>query len=677
METPAELLLQELAHRLGVSLSKASPLLSPILALVLLLLAACFTWFLVRFLLWILDPVIQWQVDAGKPASCFLLPSADACPGSQSPSWEALASDVSPSSGDALSLPPSVDLSVIVPAFNEALRLPLAVSELLSFLEARRASLSSSSRSGVSDRWPVFTYEIIVVDDGSTDGTAAIAPLLGAAIFSPSTSPPASLSARAAAAAAQAASRAFAKVHAPNSRPASKAPTACPRSSPLSALGASSSPSSCPSLSCPSLSCPSLSCPSRSCASSASPDAGQAGFPPFAFSPSDSVPVSAVAAEAMRAATKVHLDAGQRLRDCFSPLVSRVGDRGAAPDTGAERHRKGESEREEESGESGERGEKEGETPASSPLSSLRVLRLKENRGKGFAVKIGAKHARGRMLLMADADGATTVESLVLLERALLERKRLPRGRSENVSRSSSLAHEENADAAQLEDKTRQGEEEKKLRAGVSEAKRRENRQGAVDAGEHALETDTAGGRKIAQDGRESDGDEETTLQTRLASLPPLAFPWPLLYRRGDREGSQEDTEALVAFGSRRQLEQAAISSRSWHRNFLMHAFHWCVRSVVGDSHIKDTQCGFKLFTRFAARQLFPRLHLCRWAFDVELLLLSRLLRVPVAEIPVEWEEKEGSKLNVLGASFQMARDILVLKCMYTAGIWKASADSG
>lgn len=92
-------------------------------------------------------------------------------------------------------------------------------------------------------------------------------------------------------------------------------------------------------------------------------------------------------------------------------------------------------------------------------------------------------------------------------------------------------------------------------------------------------------------------------------------------------------------------------------------AFAWSL-------YMQDTQCGFKLFTRQAARLLFPYLHISRWAFDVELLLLSRLQKVPIVEVPVEWEEKEGSKLNILDASFQMARDLLILKLMYATGIW-------
>lgn len=69
---------------------------------------------------------------------------------------------------------------------------------------------------------------------------------------------------------------------------------------------------------------------------------------------------------------------------------------------------------------------------------------------------------------------------------------------------------------------------------------------------------------------------------------------------------------------------------RKWYRNILMYGFHALVMFLCGGHGVRDTQCGFKLFTRRTARILFSTLHIERWAFDVELLFVAARLRVRI-----------------------------------------------
>lgn len=97
------------------------------------------------------------------------------------------------------------------------------------------------------------------------------------------------------------------------------------------------------------------------------------------------------------------------------------------------------------------------------------------------------------------------------------------------------------------------------------------------------------------------------------------------------------DLDAVVC-GSRSHLEEEALATRSFFRTFLMHGFHFLVWSLAVRS-IRDTQCGFKLFTRKTARSLFSSIHVERWAFDVELLYLAEKMKIPISEICVNWTE--------------------------------------
>jgi dolichyl-phosphate beta-glucosyltransferase len=66
---------------------------------------------------------------------------------------------------------------------------------------------------------------------------------------------------------------------------------------------------------------------------------------------------------------------------------------------------------------------------------------------------------------------------------------------------------------------------------------------------------------------------------------------------------------------------------------------------------VKDTQCGFKMFTREASKLLYPTQHLERWAFDIELLYLCGKKNIVVKESPVKWHDVDGSHLNIFDAT--------------------------
>lgn len=129
----------------------------------------------------------------------------------------------------------------------------------------------------------------------------------------------------------------------------------------------------------------------------------------------------------------------------------------------------------------------------------------------------------------------------------------------------------------------------------------------------------------------------------------------------------QVNREAIVV-GSRAHLEGQDKANRTSIRKFLGLSFHLLIL-MSGVRGINDTQCGFKLFSREAAKWLFPNQHIERWCFDPELLVIGRKRKMQIAEVPVEWNEIEGSKMKVT-SMIKMAIDLLRIAAFHGMGIW-------
>lgn len=143
------------------------------------------------------------------------------------------------------------------------------------------------------------------------------------------------------------------------------------------------------------------------------------------------------------------------------------------------------------------------------------------------------------------------------------------------------------------------------------------------------------------------------------------------LQRRMDAIVQPQTTPLGIVVGSRAAEGDEDNVQRSLLRRILQKGFHLLVVIVVG-THIKDTQCGFKLFTRAAATAVFTPLHIERWAFDLELIYLAKRLNVAVAEEGVTWTEIDGSHLD-MWAPLTMARDMMLMRMCYVFGIWKVA----
>ena len=108
-----------------------------------------------------------------------------------------------------------------------------------------------------------------------------------------------------------------------------------------------------------------------------------------------------------------------------------------------------------------------------------------------------------------------------------------------------------------------------------------------------------------------------------------------------------QELRAQVAIGSR-ALDRSLIGTHQpLFREYAGRAFNLAVRLVTG-LPFWDTQCGFKLFETRAAQEIFRRLQLERFGFDVEVLFIARKLGYSAVEVPVRWNDVAGTKVSTL-----------------------------
>lgn len=131
-----------------------------------------------------------------------------------------------------------------------------------------------------------------------------------------------------------------------------------------------------------------------------------------------------------------------------------------------------------------------------------------------------------------------------------------------------------------------------------------------------------------------------------------------------DRLQSAISTGADVAIGSRAIASKETKVATSFHRRFLGRVFNKCVNVILLPS-IADTQCGFKMFTRKAALFLFRRQRADRFSFDVELLYMAHKADLAIKEVPINWTNVPGSKVNLVLDSLSMFRDVFRFRVIH------------
>lgn len=147
-----------------------------------------------------------------------------------------------------------------------------------------------------------------------------------------------------------------------------------------------------------------------------------------------------------------------------------------------------------------------------------------------------------------------------------------------------------------------------------------------------------------------------------------------------DADGATPVTEyarlqAAVAVGADVAIASRAVRDTSrtvkrWQRRRVFSAVFNVMVRILLVRGIRDTQCGFKLFTAAAAEKLFARQRLNGFSFDVELLAIAMRTGLRVTEVPVNWVGIPGGKVNLVRDSWRMFRDLLRIRLNLLRGLY-------
>lgn len=111
-----------------------------------------------------------------------------------------------------------------------------------------------------------------------------------------------------------------------------------------------------------------------------------------------------------------------------------------------------------------------------------------------------------------------------------------------------------------------------------------------------------------------------------------------------------------------RKTKEANIIERQPIKRFIIGRLSVKIINAIIPLNLTDTQCGFKGFKKEIINKVFPKQTINGFAFDVELLYISKLLGYSIKEVPVTWENDENSSVKVLRDSYRFFKALFKIR---------------
>jgi len=152
-------------------------------------------------------------------------------------------------------------------------------------------------------------------------------------------------------------------------------------------------------------------------------------------------------------------------------------------------------------------------------------------------------------------------------------------------------------------------------------------------------------------------GDFILTLDVDMSTHPGEIHKFLRAIQRG----------ADVIVGTRKNGHSTVIEHQPFLRETFGHIFTALTHAIV-PSRVTDYTCGFKAFRKNAGYTIFSQLTVNRWAYDVESLSLATKYGFTIAEVPVIWTDKEGTKVELWRDAPMSLLALLQIRLNYLIG---------
>ena len=125
-----------------------------------------------------------------------------------------------------------------------------------------------------------------------------------------------------------------------------------------------------------------------------------------------------------------------------------------------------------------------------------------------------------------------------------------------------------------------------------------------------------------------------------------------------------------IAIGSRALKESDIRIQQPLSRQLMGRIFNRLIRVLILGG-FKDTQCGFKIFTREAALEIIKRQKIERFSFDVEMLYIASKHGYKIKEVPVRWYDHPVRNIRLIKDGWRMIIDVIRIRLFALRGAYE------